>query len=58
MISKSADVRNVPTHGVILIEKHIPNINDLKKFKFLTFVVILGNLEKIFISNSPIYPYS
>ena len=45
-INNSADARNVPIHGVQLIENAMPKINDLKKFRFFTFDLTLFSLFK------------
>ena len=45
-INNNADAKNVPIHGVQLIENAIPKIKDLKKFKSLTFDLTLFSLFK------------
>ena len=45
-INNNADAKNVPIHGVQLIENAMPKINDLKKFRFFTFDLTLFSLFK------------
>lgn len=48
-IKSKAELKNVPMHGVQLIENNVPKIKDLKKFKFLVFAFIVLVLFKNFI---------
>ena len=47
-INSRAALKNVPIHGVQLIENSIPNTNDLIKFRFLVSAFICLLLFKNF----------